>query len=124
MSKLKLLYVDDDADIREIAMLSLQLDPDMAVMSNSSGREALATAEGWLPDAILLDVMMPEMDGPTTFGHLQQNPATASIPVIFVTARAQSHEIADYVAMGAVGVIIKPFDPMALAAAVREQVAL
>ncbi|MEO7221257.1 MAG: response regulator [Devosia sp.] len=123
MSKLKVLYVDDDPDIREIATMSLELDPDIAVRSESSGREALVTAQDWLPDAILLDVMMPEMDGPTTFRHLRQYPATNSIPVIFITARAQSHEVTGYIAMGAVGVITKPFDPMTLAAAVRGQLA-
>jgi CheY-like chemotaxis protein len=123
MRNLKVLFVDDEADIREIATLSLGLDPDIIVRSEGSGREALLTARDWLPDTILLDVMMPEMDGPTTFQYLKQHPLTASIPVIFITARAQVQEIAEYIEMGALGVITKPFDPMALAKTVRGQIA-
>jgi two-component system, OmpR family, response regulator len=123
MTKLKVLYVDDDADIREIATLCLKLDPQIDVQSESSGADALEAAKRWRPDAILLDVMMPEMDGPATLELLRHDSATAKIPVIFITARAQAGEVDQYLAMGAVAVITKPFDPMSLAATVRGQIA-
>ena len=122
MPKLKVLYVDDDPDIREIASISLRLDPEIDVRAEGSGAEALVAARTWRPDAILLDVMMPTMDGPTTLRHLRNDQATSTIPVIFITARAQSREVDEYLAMGAVAVIVKPFDPMSLAKSVRSQV--
>jgi two-component system OmpR family response regulator len=121
--RLKVLYVDDEADIREVAMIALELDPDMEVRIESSGAAGVAAALGWLPDAILLDVMMPLMDGPTTLLLLKDNPATQSIPVIFVTARAQSVEIEQFINLGARDVITKPFDAMTLAAEVRRRIA-
>jgi two-component system OmpR family response regulator len=117
--RLKVLYVDDEADIREVAMLALELDPDMEVRSESSGMAGLATASVWIPDAILLDVMMPSMDGPTTLILLRNNHSTRLIPVIFVTARAQSREIEEFIRLGAREVITKPFNPLTLAADVR-----
>ncbi|QTL03797.1 response regulator [Aquabacter sp. L1I39] len=116
---LRILYVDDEADIREIVTLSLSLDPDIQVETASSGATALDRARegGW--DLILLDVMMPVMDGPTAFAELGKNEATRAIPVGFVTARTQQHEIAHFLALGATGVIAKPFDPMTLAKQVR-----
>src|SRR5437899_234340 len=116
----KILYVDDEDDIREIAQISLELNPDFEVRPCSSGAQALDEAAGWPPDLILLDVMMPEMDGPETFRRLAASPVTASIPVAFITARTQTHEVAGFMALGAVGVIAKPFDPMMLAKQVRE----
>jgi len=82
-------------------------------------KEALVVAAAWMPDFILLDVMMPMMDGPATLVQLRQNPRTAGIPVIFMTARAQAREVDRFRSLGAVGVIQKPFDPMTLAASVR-----
>jgi CheY-like chemotaxis protein len=123
MRPLKVLYVDDEADIREVATLALELDPDIEVKSVSSGPAGLTAAAEWRPDAILLDVMMPSMDGPTTLGHLQSDHATRSIPVIFITARAQSKEIEDLIKQGARDVITKPFDPIALAAELRRKIA-
>jgi CheY-like chemotaxis protein len=79
------------------------------------------TAAEWSPDLILLDVMMPVMDGPTTLARLRDNPRTADIPVVFMTARAQSSEIEKFIALGAQGVLSKPFDPMKLAASVRSK---
>lgn len=116
---LRVLYVDDDADIREIVSLSLGLDPDMAVETAASGQAALERARQGGLDLILLDVMMPQMDGRTTFAALKDLGLTPAIPVIFVTARTQSHEIAQFKDLGAIGVIGKPFDPMTLARDVR-----
>jgi CheY-like chemotaxis protein len=119
MTAIHILNVDDDPDVREIVALSLELDSDFEVRSCASGMEALGIAEAWNPFVILLDVIMPGMDGPTTLARLRQNPATADIPVLFMTARAQSHEIAHLISLGARGVIAKPFDPMTLASQVR-----
>lgn len=116
---LRVLYVDDDADIREIASLSLGLDPEIAVETASSGAEALERARQGGLDLILLDVMMPRMDGRTTFAALQELGLEPPVPIVFVTARTQAHEIAQFKALGAIGVIAKPFDPMTLARDVR-----
>ena len=116
----KILYVDDEDDIREIAQISLELEPEFEVRPCSSGSQALEEAVRWQPDLILLDVMMPGMDGPQTLQRLGENEATASIPVVFITARTQTHEVERFLGMGAVGVIAKPFDPMALAGRVKE----
>ncbi len=115
----KILYVDDEADIRDVAQMSLELDPELDVRACSSGREAIAIAAAWIPDLILLDVMMPEMDGPTTLKRRQEQEATAGIPVVFITARSQAAEVNALLRTGARGVIAKPFDPMALAGTVR-----
>ena len=120
---LRILYVDDEADIREVAAMSLELDPEFEVRICGSGTEALGVAAEWQPNLILLDVMMPGMDGPTTFGHLREDPVTASIPVVFITARTQAQEIEGFKALGAQGVIAKPFDPMSLAPTVRQYLA-
>ncbi|GLQ82806.1 response regulator [Mesorhizobium huakuii] len=116
----RILYVDDEDDIREIAQMSLELEPEFEVRSCSSGAEALTDAAAWHPDLILLDVMMPDMDGPETLKRLAASPLTASIPVAFITARTQTHQVERYLTMGAVGVIAKPFDPLALAGEVRK----
>ncbi|MFL9839333.1 response regulator [Sphingomonas sp. ST-64] len=115
----KILYVDDEADIREVAQLALELDPDIEVRSCASGTEGLEAAAAWHPDLILLDVMMPGMDGPTTFARLRDQAATATIPVVFITARTQAHEVQRFRELGAHGVLAKPFDPMTLADQVR-----
>jgi CheY-like chemotaxis protein len=119
MSAIHILNVDDDPDVREVTDLALGLDPDFEVRSCASGTEALAIAATWTPFLILLDVIMPNMDGPTTLMHLRKNPLTADTPVLFMTARGQSHEIAHFISLGARGVISKPFDPMTLAFQVR-----
>ena len=116
----KILYVDDEDDIREIAQMSLELEPEFEVHLCSSGAQALDKAASWQPDLILLDVMMPEMDGPETLRRLAADEQTAAIPVAFITARTQTHQVERYLAMGAVGVIAKPFDPMKLAADVMD----
>ena len=119
----RILYVDDEDDIREIAQMSLELEPEFEVRSCASGAAALVDAAAWQPDLILLDVMMPDMDGPETLKRLADSPLTASIPVAFITARTQTHQVERYLAMGAVGVIAKPFDPMALAGEVKNLLA-
>jgi CheY-like chemotaxis protein len=122
MTALRLLHVDDEPDIREVVEISLGIDPGFATRSCGSGEEALAAAIEWQPDIILCDVMMPVMDGPATLMRLRENVLTASIPVIFMTARAQTRELDRFRLLGALGVIPKPFDPMTLAASVRSYV--
>lgn len=120
MGRLQILHVDDDDDIREVAAFSLAIDPDIELRSAASGADALAALEaGYRPDVILLDVMMPRLDGPGTLVLIRQRPEQADTPVIFMTARANSSETDQYKALGALDVIVKPFDPMALAKDVR-----
>lgn len=118
MTALRILHVEDEADIREVAALALGLQHNFDNRSCGSGQEAITIAGSWMPDIILMDVMMPGMDGPTTLARLRGNKQTAEIPVIFMTARAQSGELHLLRSLGAVGVIAKPFDPMTLAASV------
>ena len=124
MTRLSILHVDDEPDIREVAEMSLNLDPDIAVVSVSSGREAISRLEdGLAPDVILLDVMMPDMDGPATLARIRMLKGHAETPVLFMTARAQAQEQHRYLALGARAVILKPFDPMTLAGDVRDLLA-
>jgi CheY-like chemotaxis protein len=122
MTEIRILHVDDEPDIREVVEISLGLDPAFTTRNCGSGKEALVVAAEWMPDFILLDVMMPVMDGPATLALLRSNDRTANIPVIFMTARAQACEVDNFRALGAVGVIAKPFDPMTLSASVRSYV--
>jgi signal transduction histidine kinase len=115
----RILHVDDEPDIREVVEMSLGLDTDFVTRNVGSGKEALVIAVEWMPDLILLDVMMPAMDGPATLARLRADKRTADIPVVFMTARAQAREIELLNSLGAMGVIDKPFDPMNLAAVVR-----
>ena len=119
MSDIRILLVDDEPDIREVVDVSLGLDREFTTRACASGADALVTAAEWSPSIILLDVMMPLMDGPTTLANLRKNPRTAHIPVLFLTARTQTEEIEQYISLGAQGVLSKPFDPMTLAASVR-----
>jgi two-component system, OmpR family, response regulator len=119
MNLSKVLLVDDEPDIRRIGQISLEHVGKWKVVQAQSGLQALSVAASEKPDVILLDVMMPELDGPGTFARLREDPATAAIPVIFMTAKAQPHEVASYRALGAAGVIAKPFDPMTLPGEVR-----
>ena len=115
MSDLRLLHVDDDENIRALAALAFDLAGGVAVHSAASGSEALRlVAEGLRPDVVLLDVMMPGMDGPAVLAALAEMPEVAGAPVIFMTAQTQDHEVARLKALGALGVVIKPFDPMPL----------
>lgn len=116
---IRVLYVDDEPDIREIALLALSLDPGLESRSAANGIEALAMMAEWLPDIVLLDVMMPMLDGPSTLVRLRESPRTMTVPVVFITARAQSQEIQGFATLDARGVIAKPFDPMTLAQQVR-----
>lgn len=120
MNLQRILYVEDEPDIQAVAKLALEMVGGYQVMICSGGQEALDKVCGFAPDLILLDVMMPGMDGPTTLQNLRADPATAAIPVIFLTAKVQPSEVAQYQALGALNMIAKPFDPMALAAQVRE----
>lgn len=119
MADFRILYVDDEPDIREIAVMSLELDPELEVRSCGSGREALEILRAWSPDLILLDVVMDEMDGPATLLAIRGEPAGATVPVAFITARSQPQETERLIGLGAVGVIPKPFNPRTLAPTVR-----
>jgi two-component system, OmpR family, response regulator len=115
----RILYVEDEPDIRAVARLALEMVGGFTVKICNSGSEALAEAEGFAPELILLDVMMPGMDGPSTLQALREKPSLAAVPVAFMTAKVQPAEVAQYKALGALDVIPKPFDPMALAGQVR-----
>ncbi|MES2106533.1 MAG: response regulator [Pseudomonadota bacterium] len=116
-----ILYVEDDPDIQTVAQIALEVVGGFTLTTCSSGPEALeAVKSGCTPDLLLLDVMMPNMDGPTTLAELRTLPATSSTPVIFMTAKVQAGELAYYRSLGAIGVIAKPFDPMELSQQVRE----
>lgn len=116
---MKVLIIDDDADIRLIAGLSLSRLGGMEVVEAASGAEGVRKAQDEKPDVILLDMMMPAMDGSATLAALRSQPATATTPVIFLTAKAMRAEIERLRALGAAGVLIKPFDPRTLPAEVR-----
>jgi two-component system, OmpR family, response regulator len=116
----RILYVEDEPDIQAIARMALELVGGFQVKVCGSGEEALREVRSFAPDLILLDVMMPGMDGPGTLAALRALPGLATVPVAFMTAKVQPHEVAHYISLGALDVIAKPFDPMALAAQVRQ----
>lgn len=116
----RILYAEDEPDIQAVAKLALELVGGFQVMICNNGLEALDKAGAFAPDLILLDVMMPGMDGPSALQKLRADPATASIPAVFITAKAQAAEVAQYKALGALDVIAKPFDPMTLAAQLQQ----
>jgi CheY-like chemotaxis protein len=109
-----ILFVEDDADIRLLASIALVEIGGFSVTEAENGREALSYLNTHRPDLILMDMMMPELDGMSTLKSIKAMPNLAKIPVIFMTARVQPDEIKNYIASGALGVIIKPFDPMTL----------
>ena len=115
----RILMVEDEPDIQAVAQVALETVGGFQVEMCSSGKEALDRVLASAPDLILMDVMMPGMDGPSTLQTLRANPATAGFPVIFMTAKVQAHEIARFIDLGALGVIAKPFDPMTLASTIR-----
>jgi CheY-like chemotaxis protein len=110
----RVLVVDDDDAIREVAQSSLELMADWEVDVASSGQAALDLAIADPPDVILLDVMMPSMDGPTTFARLQADARTRDVPVVLLTAKVQPSERRRWEQLGVAGVLAKPFDPLEL----------
>jgi CheY-like chemotaxis protein len=114
----KILLVDDEDDIREVAQMSLEMTAGWDVVTAASGADALRLAEAERPDAILLDVMMPGMDGPATARALKASGDTAAIPIILLTAKVQAADRRRFDDLGVAGVLAKPFDPMELAAQV------
>lgn len=118
---LSILYVDDDRDIREIVKLALGLDPKFALQVCDGGPSALSWLDGagLRPDLILLDVMMPGMDGPELMREIRSRPGLDDVPVVFITARARVADREGYLRAGAADVIHKPFDPLTLANQIR-----
>jgi CheY-like chemotaxis protein len=119
VNSFRILHVDDDPLMRDVVELALGFDSEFVVMSCASGEEGLAAVPGWAPDLIILDVLMPGMDGPAMLARLREDPDTAKIPAIFITARAPAAERERLLALGAVAVIAKPFYPVKLAETVR-----
>ncbi len=120
MAAKRILVIDNEKYIQEVAQICLRTVAGWQVMTAGSGSEGLSKAEAEQPDAILLDVMMPDMDGPTTFQKLQANPATRHIPVILLTAKVQASDRRRYADMGMTAAIAKPFNPLELADQVAE----
>ena len=121
MSELnKILYVEDEPDIQAVASIALKDVGGFTLEICSSGKDALAKAAAFKPDLLLLDVMMPEMDGPSTLAALRSMPETANTPAIFMTAKVQTHEVEHFKSLGAIDVVAKPFDPMTLAQTLRD----
>ncbi len=118
MSK-KILIIDDEDDIREVAALSLETVAGWEVIVANSGAAGVERAKKDRPDVILLDVMMPGMDGPTTFRELQKAPTTSSIPVILLTAKVQSADQRRFADLGVRAVLTKPFDPLLLSSQIE-----
>ncbi|OGI02815.1 MAG: hypothetical protein A2Y25_03220 [Candidatus Melainabacteria bacterium GWF2_37_15] len=110
----RILYVEDETDIQTIVKLSLETIGNYELKVCSSGKEALAEAQNFKPDLFLLDVMMPEMDGPATLKELRKIPELKNIPAVFITAKAQVHEVSSYKEFGVLDIIVKPFDPVQL----------
>ena len=116
----RILIIDDEDDIREVAALSLEAIAGWEILTASSGAEGIAIAAAQKPDAILMDVMMPEVDGPTTFGLMQQNPDVAGIPVLLLTAKVQGVDQRRFANLGVNAVLFKPFDPLTLSQQISE----
>jgi CheY-like chemotaxis protein len=110
----RILIIDDEEDIRDVAALSLETVAGWEVIVANSGAQGIARAIEHLPEAILLDVMMPGMDGPTTLQELRKNPVTAKIPVMLLTAKVQASDQRRFADLGVEAVLFKPFDPMTL----------
>lgn len=114
------LLVDDEDDIREVAQMSLEVTAGWKIEGANCGTDGIEKAKELKPDAILLDVMMPDMDGPTTFKKMRELPELAETPVILMTAKVQASDLAHFNDIGVSGVIPKPFDPMSLAEQVKD----
>lgn len=115
----RVLYVEDEPDVQTVAKLALEMIGGYTVKVCSSGEQALREAEAFAPQMILLDVMMPGMDGMATLRGLRAIPALAKVPVAFMTAKVNPPEVTHYQSLGALDVLAKPFDPMQLSAQVR-----
>ena len=116
----RVMLVEDDEHIAFVTVMSLEEIGGFEVRHFDGGQAALNGFDSFAPQIVLMDVMMPEMDGPETLSRLRQNPKAKDVPVVFMTAKAQTHEVKSYLEMGATGVIIKPFDPMTLCDHVRD----
>ncbi len=114
MSSRRILLVDDDPGIREVTRISLESTMDWQVLTASSGSEAVRLAGEEKFSAILLDVMMPDMDGVETFARLRESEESRAIPVVLLTAKTQKADLANYAEMGVAGTVCKPFDPLSL----------
>lgn len=119
MTTKRILIIDDDDGVREIIQICLEVAGGWQVTTACCGSDGLVLAQKEKPDAILLDVMMPDMDGATTFRHLQANPETQNIPTILLTAKAKISEKQQFIQLGVTGVITKPFDAMDLVDQIR-----
>jgi len=115
-----ILCVEDEADIRTVLELALSAVGGFDVTVCAAGAEAVTVIDEVRPDLVLLDVMMPEMDGPATLSALRETDAGRTVPMVFLTAKVQQHEVERFLKLGAVGVLAKPFDPMTLPQRVRE----
>jgi CheY-like chemotaxis protein len=116
----RILIIDDEEDIREVAALSLEATAGWQILTASSGAKGIEIAIAEQPDAILMDVMMPGVDGPTTFRHMQQNPEIANIPVLLLTAKVQGVDQRRFAGLGVAAILFKPFDPLTLAGQISE----
>lgn len=116
----KILYVEDDIDIAMVAKLTLEAVGGFEVLHCESGQDALEAFPTFSPQLVLVDVMMPRMNGIQMLANLRHLPKGKDAPIIFMTARAQTHEQADYLRLGALGVVVKPFDPMTLSDTIRQ----
>ncbi len=114
------LIIDDEDDIREVAALSLEATSDWVIHTAGSGKEGITAASTKQPDAILMDVMMPGMDGPTTFRQMQENSRVSHIPVVLLTAKVQGVDQRRFAGLGVAGVLFKPFDPITLASQISD----
>ena len=116
----RLLVIDDEEDIRDVAGITLELTRGWTIETADSGAHGIAAARTFRPDAILLDVMMPDMDGPATFRALQADGETRPIPVVFLTAKVQPADLRKFNQLGVRGVIAKPFDPLKFAEQIED----
>lgn len=116
----RIMHVEDDPSIQQVAKIALEAVGGFTVHTCSSGQQALDDYATFAPQLILMDVMMPGMDGPTTLQQLQQKYDLSGIPTIFMTAKVQSNEVSSYKALGAADVVVKPFDPMTLSEQIRQ----
>jgi CheY-like chemotaxis protein len=116
----RILIIDDEDDIREVAALTLEATAGWEILTANCGADGIRVASESKPDAILMDVMMPGMDGPTTFRQMQLDPALASIPVLLLTAKVQGVDQRRFAGLGVAAVLFKPFDPLTLATQVSE----